>query len=92
VEPGDANEALTGAMVEAFFTIRHYYMRDKKFDTFQADIQQIQTVKLGASIAVSWLKRRNAREGSLDHRMSSVPRPRRGKIKKKVYMKDPFQA
>ncbi|KAJ8594194.1 hypothetical protein M405DRAFT_838688 [Rhizopogon salebrosus TDB-379] len=77
VEPGDVNEALTGAMVEVFFAIKHYYMRDKKFDTFQADIQQIQIVKL-----VSWFKRPNAREGPLDHRMSSVPRPRRRKIKK----------
>ncbi|OAX37029.1 hypothetical protein K503DRAFT_783927 [Rhizopogon vinicolor AM-OR11-026] len=34
VEPADVNEALTGAVVEVFFVVRHYYLRDKKFDTF----------------------------------------------------------
>ncbi|KAJ8594899.1 hypothetical protein M405DRAFT_808250 [Rhizopogon salebrosus TDB-379] len=46
--------------------MRHYYLRDKKFDTFQAEIQQIRIVKPGSSIATSGFERRNAREGSLD--------------------------
>jgi hypothetical protein len=47
--------------------IRHYYLRDKKFDTFQAGtIQQIKIVKPGASIAASGFKWRNAREGPSD--------------------------
>jgi hypothetical protein len=66
VEPGDVNEALTGAMVEVYFTIRHFYMREKKFDTFQADIQQIKIVKPGASIATLGFKRGNARDGPLE--------------------------
>ena len=41
VEPADVNEAPTGAVVQVFSTIRHYYMREKKFDTFGADILQI---------------------------------------------------
>ncbi|KAJ8580754.1 hypothetical protein M405DRAFT_833766 [Rhizopogon salebrosus TDB-379] len=49
-----------------FFSIRHYYLRDKKFDTFQADMQQIKIIKPGASIASSGFKRRNARDGPLD--------------------------
>jgi hypothetical protein len=56
VEPGNVNEPLTDAMVEAYFTIRHFYMREKKFDIFRADIQQIKIVKLGASIATSGFK------------------------------------
>jgi len=40
VEPADVNEALTGAVVQVFFTIQHYYMREKKFDPFGADILQ----------------------------------------------------
>jgi hypothetical protein len=64
VEPGDVNEALQGAIIEVFFAIRH--LRDKKFDTFQAGIQQIKIIKLGASIAASGFKRRNARDGPLD--------------------------
>jgi hypothetical protein len=44
----------------------HYYLRDKKFDTFQAEIQQIRIVKLGSSIMTSGFKRLNAREGPLD--------------------------
>jgi len=60
VEPG-VNEALT--VVEVFFTMRHYYLRDKKFDTFQGEIQQIKIVKLGGSIATSGIKRLSAREG-----------------------------
>jgi hypothetical protein len=37
-----------------FFAVRHYHLRDKKFDTFQADIQQIKIIKC------------NARDGPLD--------------------------
>jgi hypothetical protein len=66
VEPGNVNEALTDAMVEVYFTIRHFYIREKKFDTFQADIQQIEIVKPDASIATSGFKRRNARDGPLE--------------------------
>jgi hypothetical protein len=55
VEPGDVNEALQGAIVEVFFAIRHYYLRDKKLDTFQAGIQRIKIIKPGASIAASGL-------------------------------------
>jgi hypothetical protein len=47
VEPRDINEALMGTV---FFTMRHYYLRDKKFDTFRGKIQQIKIVKLGGSI------------------------------------------
>jgi hypothetical protein len=56
VEPRNVNEALTYAMVEVYFMIRHFYMCEKKFDTFQADIQQIKIVKPGASIATSGFK------------------------------------
>jgi len=63
VEPGDVNEALTGAVVEVFFTIRHYYLRDKKFDTFQGEIQQVKMVKPGGSIATPGIKQRSACEG-----------------------------
>jgi hypothetical protein len=66
VEPRDVNGALTGAVVEVYFGMRHYYLRDKKFDTFQAEIQQIKIAKPGSSIATSGFKRRNAREGPLD--------------------------
>jgi hypothetical protein len=66
VEPGNMNEALTDAMVEVYFTIRHFYMREKRSDTFQADNQQIKIVKPGASIATSGFKRRNARDGPLE--------------------------
>jgi hypothetical protein len=61
VEPRDVIGALTGAVVEVYFGIRHYYLRDKKFDTFQAEIQQIRIVKPGTGF-----KRRNVREGPLD--------------------------
>jgi hypothetical protein len=66
VEPGDVNEALKGAIVEVFFPVKHYYLRDKMFDTFQADIQQIKIIKPRASIATSGFKRCNAREGPLN--------------------------
>jgi len=46
--------------------MRHYYLRDKKFDTFQGEIQQIKMVKPGGSIATSGIKRRNAHEGPWD--------------------------
>ncbi|KAJ8586566.1 hypothetical protein M405DRAFT_843781 [Rhizopogon salebrosus TDB-379] len=59
VEPGNVNEALTDAMVEVYFTIRHFYMREEKFDTFQADIQQIKSVKPGASIATVQVTQRS---------------------------------
>jgi len=32
VEPGDVDDAFTGAVVRVFFVIRHYYLRDNKFD------------------------------------------------------------
>ncbi|KAJ8580132.1 hypothetical protein M405DRAFT_891514 [Rhizopogon salebrosus TDB-379] len=63
VEPSEVSEALEGAFVEAVFAIRHYYLRGKKFDPYQADIQQIKVIEPGASIAASGFKRRNAREG-----------------------------
>jgi hypothetical protein len=63
VEPSEVNETLEGAFVEAVFVIRYYYLRGKKFDTFQADIQQIKIIEPGTSIAASGFKRRNAREG-----------------------------
>jgi hypothetical protein len=66
VEPRDVIGALTGAVVEVYFEMRHYYLRDKKFDTFQVEIQQIRIVKPGSSVATSGFKRRNAREGPLD--------------------------
>ncbi|KAJ8594741.1 hypothetical protein M405DRAFT_459344 [Rhizopogon salebrosus TDB-379] len=53
-------------MIEVFFAVRHYYLRDKKFDMFQTDIQQIKIVKLGGSITSSGFKRRNARKGLLN--------------------------
>ena len=53
-------------MVEVFFTMGHYYLRDKKFGTFQGEIQQIKIVKLGGSIATSGIKQRNARKGAWD--------------------------
>ena len=46
--------------------MRHYYLHNKKFDTFQGEIHQIKIVKLGGSIATSGIKRRNAREGPWD--------------------------
>ncbi|KAJ8585237.1 hypothetical protein M405DRAFT_825438 [Rhizopogon salebrosus TDB-379] len=49
-----------------FFSIRHHYPRDNKFDTFQADMQQIKIIKSSASIASSGFKRRNVRDGPLD--------------------------
>jgi hypothetical protein len=66
VESGDITEALKDAIVEVFFAIKHYYLRDKRFDTFQADTQQIKIVEPGASIVASGFKRRNAREGLMD--------------------------
>jgi hypothetical protein len=41
-------------------------MREKKFDIFQDDVQHIEIVKPGASIATSGFKRRNARDGPLE--------------------------
>jgi hypothetical protein len=41
-------------------------MREKKFDTFGADILQIKILKPGLSMTHSGLKRRNAREGPFD--------------------------
>ncbi|OJA18664.1 hypothetical protein AZE42_12872 [Rhizopogon vesiculosus] len=66
VEPVDVNDALTGAVVEVYFVIRHYYLRDKKFDSFGADIQQVKILKPGTSIARSGFKRRSVREGPFE--------------------------
>jgi hypothetical protein len=41
-------------------------LRDKKFDAFQVDIQQINIIKPGTSIAASGFKRRNAHDRPLD--------------------------
>jgi len=57
---------LAGAVVEVFFTMRHYYLHDKKFDTFQGEIQQIKIVKLGGSIATSGIKRPRDLAGVLE--------------------------
>jgi hypothetical protein len=87
VEPGNVNDVLKGALVEIFFTMRHYYLRDKKFDTFQAEIQQIKVVKPGGSIPTSGFKRRNAREGPLDiFATASTPEKERdeGRSEKRV--------
>jgi hypothetical protein len=65
VEPSEVNEALEGAFEEVILAIKHYYLRRKKFDTFQADILQIKIIESGTSIAASSFKRRNAREGPL---------------------------
>ncbi|OAX32575.1 hypothetical protein K503DRAFT_776532 [Rhizopogon vinicolor AM-OR11-026] len=68
MEPGDVDDALTliGAIVQVFFMIRHYCLRDKKFDTFRADIRQIKILKPGSSIACSGFNRRNVHEGPFD--------------------------
>jgi hypothetical protein len=42
-------------MVEVFFAIGHYYLHDKKFDTFQADIpvkEDRQTGRLNRCVRV----------------------------------------
>jgi hypothetical protein len=49
-----------------FFAVKHYYLRDKKLDAFQVDIQQVNIIKPGASIAASGFKRRNAHDRPLD--------------------------
>jgi hypothetical protein len=46
--------------------IHHHYLRDEKFDTFHADIQQIKILNPGSSIACSGFKRRNAPKGRFD--------------------------
>jgi hypothetical protein len=79
VEPRDINEVLTGAVVEVFFTMRHYYLRDKKFNTFQGEIQQIKIVKPGGSIALE----SNGATLARDRGMSLNSRPRLGRIKRK---------
>ncbi|OAX31895.1 hypothetical protein K503DRAFT_860572 [Rhizopogon vinicolor AM-OR11-026] len=66
VEPGHVDDALTGAVEQVFFVICHYYLRDKKFDTFCAGIQQIKILKPGSSITCSGFNRRNACEGPFD--------------------------
>jgi hypothetical protein len=65
VEPGGVNEASKSTIGEVFFAIRHYCLRNKMFDIFQANMQQIGIVKPGASIAASGFKH-DAREGLLD--------------------------
>ncbi|OJA16084.1 hypothetical protein AZE42_11985, partial [Rhizopogon vesiculosus] len=52
--------------MQVFFAIRHYYLRDKIFDTFRADIQQINILKPGTSIAHSEFKRHNTCKGPFD--------------------------
>jgi hypothetical protein len=53
-----------------YFAIRHFYMGDKKFDTFRADIQQIKIVKLGGSITIFWIQVMQRAGGSAGHRES----------------------
>jgi hypothetical protein len=60
MEPEDVNETLRGAMVKVFFAIRHYCLRDKKFDAFHVDIQQINVIKPDSSISMPRFKQRNA--------------------------------
>ncbi|KAJ8586732.1 hypothetical protein M405DRAFT_907697 [Rhizopogon salebrosus TDB-379] len=66
MELRDVIGTLMGAVVEVYFGMRHYYLRDKKFDMFQAEIQQIRIVKPGSSIVTSGFECCNAREGLLD--------------------------
>jgi hypothetical protein len=85
-------------MVEVFFAVRHYYLCDKKFNTFQADIQQIKIVKPGGAITSSGFKRHNAREGLLDviDSTSTGKDEEEGKAKKRarslvtIYTKEQF--
>ena len=63
IKLGDINKALIGAVVEVFFTMRHYYLHNKKFDMFQGEISQIKIIKLGGSIVTSRFKWCSAHEG-----------------------------
>ncbi|OJA20361.1 hypothetical protein AZE42_07312 [Rhizopogon vesiculosus] len=47
-------------------SVRHYYLRNKNFDTFDTDIQQIKILKPGSSVGRSGFKRRNVREGPFE--------------------------
>jgi hypothetical protein len=82
MEPGEVNEALTSAMVGVFFAVRHYYLRDKKFGTFQADIQQTKIAKPSGSITSSGSKMQCSR-GTVGCHLFHVHSLREGRGPKK---------
>jgi hypothetical protein len=74
VEPNDVNGLLANALVEVHFSLKHYRIQregDKGFDSFTANIEQINVLKRGAPKAPNPYKRK-IRESALCK--SSVPK------------------
>ncbi|KAG2144810.1 hypothetical protein BD769DRAFT_1306517, partial [Suillus cothurnatus] len=57
IEPKDANKELKQALVEIYFSLKHYYMKKDHFNSFQAVIQQINILKADESTTKSVYKR-----------------------------------
>jgi hypothetical protein len=69
IEPNDVNGILANALVEVHFSLKHYRIQreaDKGFDSFTANIEQINVLKRGAPKAPNPYKRHNPRIGPLD--------------------------
>ena len=66
VEPNDVNGILGNALIEIHFSFKHYRIQregEKGFDSFTANIKQINILKRGAAKEPNPYKRRNPRDG-----------------------------
>jgi hypothetical protein len=66
VEPGDVNHTLANALAEIHFTLKHYHIQrpgENAFDSFTANIEQINVLKTGVPHARTAYKRSNPRSG-----------------------------
>jgi hypothetical protein len=69
IKPNDVNGVLSNVLVEAHFSLKHYRIQregEKGFDSFTANIEQINVLKRGAPKAPNPYKRHNPRIGPLE--------------------------
>jgi hypothetical protein len=63
IKPVDVYEVLKGALVEVQFELHHYRIQKKKFDSFNATVQQVLVLKPGVARPATAFKRHNVEEG-----------------------------
>ena len=70
VELADVEETITGALVEIHFEFRHYHIKSKEQDSFNATVQQILVLQPGTIRPSTPYKRKSVREGPIRSRPS----------------------
>ena len=75
IEPNDVNEIIGNALIEIHFLLKHYWIQckgQKGFDSFTANIEQINVLKHGATRASNPYKQQNPHGGPVEVKHTKI--------------------